>query len=252
MQNRQLILHDRKIRVYISDVGKPYILFVHGWGGSHKSLLALAQLLETDFSYILVDLPGFGSSDNPDPDWGVEEYADLIRWLIDSLNITPVHYFGHSFGGSLGIYLAAKYPQYIHKLMLCNSSFKRTGKTSKRALQMKKMVGLLPGGSYVFEKTKLMLYRVFFPDSDISKFPHLESNFRKIVQQDLSGLLEKITAPTYVLWGKDDTYTPVSMANELHKKLPNSTLKIFPDIGHNLPIKHATSVYTYVKSFLQE
>lgn len=217
----------------------PPLLFVHGWGGTSMSLLPLARLF-TGYETIVLDLPGFGKSDLPDPTWGVKEYANIVYQFCLQLGLKNIAYFGHSFGGSLGIYLASTKPELIEKLILCNSAFKRTSPGQSRFLLMK----CLP------MSMKRFLYRIFFPNSDSMKYPHLETNFRKIIIQDLSHLLPKIKTPTLILWGSADKDTPVPMAHELYEKIAGSTLKIFEGVTHGLPLKYPEFVYKEVMKFL--
>ena len=65
----------------INRKGEDPILLVHGWGGSAESLSPLAKILSTSNKVILVDLPGFGKSDLPDINWGVEEYTEVVADL---------------------------------------------------------------------------------------------------------------------------------------------------------------------------
>lgn len=226
-----------------SGSGNP-ILFVHGWGGSLKSLYPLYRLAATSSHAYIIDLPGFGESDYPGPDWGIEEYADIVARFIHIMDISPVAYFGHSFGGSIGIYLSANNPQLIHRLVLCDSSYKRDIKKSQPR-------GLVRAFSrFKVPLLKKIFYKIFYPDSDLLKFPHLEANFRKIVTQDLTPLVEKIPVQTLILWGETDGVTPVAWAYELKEKIAKSQLKVFPNIGHALPLKHPDIVYDELKKFL--
>ena len=235
-----LDLSGKLVNYKISGKGDPFLL-VHGWGGSSDSLKKLALLLSSEYKAITLDLPGFGKSDNPDPDWGVEEYAKFLVEFIDRLNLKPVIFFGHSFGGALGIYIASNYPNYIKRLILCGASYKRTAPSTTK---ISRLMNWLPP---IVKKT---VYKVFFPQSDLYKVPHLEANFRKIVTQDLTPVLKSIKAPTLILWGEEDRQTPVSHARELHDAINHSQLKIFPNIGHNLPLLHPKIVQEEIKKFL--
>jgi pimeloyl-ACP methyl ester carboxylesterase len=242
-------INNRKIHYKRSGHGPP-VLLVHGWGGTLYSLHALSHLLDNEYSVFILDLPGFGKSDNPPPHWGVEGYAECIRAFIKELKIDKPFYFGHSFGGEIGIFLASTYPRLFSKLVLCSSSFKREKKISKLARLLK----LIPENKRVFLKSiephiKKIYYRLLHRDSDLMKYPHLEHNFRKIITQDLTSESRHISTPTLILWGEDDTMTPVLWAYELAKYIPNSTLKVFPDVRHNLPIIHPDLVWTEVKPF---
>lgn len=219
------------------------LVLVHGWGGSMQSLQKLAERASTQYRTLRIDLPGFGQSGNPGPDWGVEEYAQCVDKVLNKLGISSCTYFGHSFGGSLGILLATRSPSRIKRLILCNSAYKRTGKKSHKALLIKHALEHIPFFPFVEERGKMLFYRIFFPRSDIARYPHLEHTFRKIMQQDLSQLPEHITVPTLILWGEEDTYTPVSLAHELQEKIPHATLHIVPQVRHNLPIQYPEIVW---------
>lgn len=235
-----LDLNDKTISYQIKGKGNP-ILLVHGWGGSSKSLETLAQLLSGKYKTIIIDLPGFGSSSKPDPSWGIDEYSNLLVDFIDKLNVKPVVFFGHSFGGTLGIFIASKYPSYISKLILCAASYKRnapsTAKISKYFIWVPPIL-------------KIIIYKLLFPQSDLYKIPELQVNFRKIVSRDLTPVLKTIKTPSLILWGEKDSQTPASYALELKKNLNSSRLKIFPEIGHNLPLQHPQLVYQEIKKFI--
>lgn len=217
----------------------PVILFVHGWGGTIQSLTPLSLLFKNNQT-ITLDLPGFGKSDLPDTDWGIDEYAGLIAEFCKKLQLNDVVYFGHSFGGALGIYLASHQSTFIKKLVLCDASFKREGKTKKPCHLMKLLPAFL----------KRITYRILFPSSDSMKFPLIETNFRKIVKQDLTKNTFSIRVPTLILWGQDDKDTPVLWAHELHKNILHSKLIVFPHITHGLPLKYPELVYQEVSKFI--
>jgi len=242
-------IRGKKIYYQLKGHGQP-ILLVHGWGGSSQSLEKLADLLSANFQTVLVDLPGFGQSDLPESNWGVEEYSNLIIDFLTSLNLSSIIYFGHSFGGSLGIYIAANYPQILTKLILCDSSFKREKIKTIIPQGIKNMLENNNLLYRLFLFVRLVIYKVFFRRSDLLRYPSLESVFKKLISQDLTPLLSKINAPSLILWGKRDKVTPLSYAYELKEKIKNSRLKIFPEISHNLPIAHPEKVFNEIKKFL--
>ena len=242
-------VNGKKIHYEEKGSGDP-ILFVHGWPATIKSLYKLYQIASINHRAIIIDLPGFGKSDNPDPDWGVEEFASHITTFIKELGIKKINYFGHSFGGELGIYIASHTPEVINKLIISNSSYKRNGKPKKLVKIFKKMFTSITKLKPVEPLAKKYFYRIFFPESDILKVPHLETNFRKIVTQDLTPYLKDIKLPTLILWGQIDTTTPIHWAHELNEKIKKSKLKVFPEATHNLPLKYPEEVFEEVENFL--
>lgn len=245
-------IQGKKINYEIGGRGHQWIVFVHGWGGTHRSLKKLAEHVGGKYKTLIFDLPGFGQSDYPGATWGVEEYAGLVVALLAELQIEKPIYFGHSFGGSLGIYIAAHTLVSLEKLVLCATSYKRTGKMSKPAVLANRfMETYFPFVAGLLSRAKPLLYKIFFRNSDLAKYPHLESNFRKIVTQDLTLLLSEIDVPTLILWGERDTYTPVAYADELEAKIRGSQKVVFPFKSHNLPIRYPEEVWQEMKVFLK-
>lgn len=70
----------------------------------------------------LVDFYGFGKTPHPDYPLTVKDYADGVLELMDKLNIEKATLVGHSFGGRVAIYIAAKYPEKVEKLVLVDSA----------------------------------------------------------------------------------------------------------------------------------
>jgi len=242
--------------------GKP-LLFVHGWGGSSNSLDSLSSFFKDTHDVIILDLPGFGKSDLPNSNWGSFDYVELIAQFITKLGLSNIIYFGHSFGGSLGIILSSTHPPLISKLILCNSAYKRTDKKSNTASSLKRLFYSIPLLNKAGPFFRRLGYSIFFRNSDLYKFPKLESNFKKIMSEDLTSLLSTVHVPTLILWGEEDKQTPVSLAYELKSKIQNSPLrpadrdfagqtklKIFKGKRHNLPLSDPQLVAQEIKVFI--
>ena len=152
-------INGKKIHYIKMGSGDKAMLLVHGWGGSHKSLRKLQESLSKDRLTYSIDLPGFGRSDLPAKTWGVEEYAAHVVAFIKKMKLESVIYLGHSFGGALGIYIAANYPDLIDKLILCAPSFKRSQKYCKLSKyeEFKFFVYNIPGITLL----RKIFYKVF-------------------------------------------------------------------------------------------
>lgn len=228
------------------------LLLVHGWGGSSKSLKPIWELASKHFDAIVIDMPGFGRSDNPNSGWGMIEYGLVLHKFIQKLNLKKVNYFGHSFGGGLGIFLASEYPDEIDTLILSGSAFRREMKVSVGVKTIKsQLLSKLPFYDKWQSPLRRIVYKIFFRNSDLTKFPQLESNYRKIITQEFVEYAPMVKQPTLILWGDEDTYTPVRYAHEIHEKIPGSEIKIFPGKRHNLPLVHSDIVFKEIKKFLR-
>jgi pimeloyl-ACP methyl ester carboxylesterase len=252
-------LNGRKINYVKEGSGNPCFVILHGWSGSFESLRPLHNLLKQKGTSVIIDLPGFGLSSNPEPSWGVYEYGDAILEFIRSLDCKKIVLIGHSFGGALSIYLSAKNPDLVDKLVLSAPSFKRKNESDIEKhisfYDVFKKITKTPFYKRVRPHTLLirkMYYKIFFPGSEILRFPHLESNFKKIVTQDISHLLSEVKQRTLILWGDEDSFVPLSHAYILKEGIEDSELKVFQGFDHSLPKLHPELVYKEIKNFIEK
>ncbi len=234
----------KKINYEVLGSGTP-ILFLHGWGGNNESLKNLALSYSDNYACHLIDLPGFGSSDKPENDWGVDQYADVIRRYILELNLSPAICMAHSFGGTVALKLACTDSDLFRKLVLFAPSFHRPNAAASKRYD----IGFLKKG-LLFPIRKL-LYKILYPNSDAVRFKHLEGVFRSIVNTDLRDDVKDIKCESLIMWGSDDIYVPLNDAYILNESIKESSLKIFDGVGHELPVYYPNLVVNDINSFLK-
>ena len=101
----------RGININYKDYGKKNgkaIVFLHGWGQNIEMMEPIANPFIKSHRLIILDLPGFGKSEEPKSVWSLEDYVEMIHSLLDSLDIKKPSLIGHSFGGKLSIIYASK------------------------------------------------------------------------------------------------------------------------------------------------
>lgn len=113
------------VRIYYLDVGhgSPPMLLLHGLSANAQSFGGLiAARLGDSFRLIVPDLRGRGRSDAPPTGYTIEDHARDMIALLDELGLERVVVVGHSFGGFLGIYLAATRPERVAKLVIIDAA----------------------------------------------------------------------------------------------------------------------------------
>lgn len=215
-------------------------VFLHGWGDSSKSWLFCAKFLQNQTA-LFVDFPPFGQSGKHPNDWTIFSYAHLVAWLCERLNIKKYNLVGHSFGGRVAIVLAAICKNEVQKVVLVDAAGLKPRRSVKYWLKI-----------WWFKLKKRL-------NMDVSKcgspdFLALDSKMRQvfvgIVNTHLDQFLRFICAPTLVVFGENDTTTPLYMAKKLHKKIKNSQLVILKNAGHFCFLDCRVEFLNQLKNFL--
>lgn len=115
------------VRLAFVETGKgdPAILLVHGMQCSHGHMLPLLEHLSRRYRVIAVDLRGHGRSDKPDTSYSKAEFADDLLFPCREIGIERPIGIGHSFGGSLLLWLAVNRPNALAGMVLLDSGVRR-------------------------------------------------------------------------------------------------------------------------------
>lgn len=214
------------------------IVLMHGWGCNLTTLASIERIaLREGYRVINVDFPGFGKSEEPDTVWGVEEYTQCIEELIEKLGIERPTLLGHSFGGRVGILYASRHPGVLDSLILVDAA----GIKPRRSLRYYLKV-------YSFKARKHLMYLIFGREAAERKLdkmraragssdyaqasPMMRRILSKVVNEDLTDRLSLIDVPTLLIWGENDTATPIADAKKMEKLIPDAGLVAFPGCGH--------------------
>lgn len=211
------------------------MLILHGWGSRAERWQKTAEILsQKGFKVIVPDLPGFGESQIPHYIWGLGEYCSLINDLAQYFKLDKFCLLGHSFGGALAAKYTSRYPQKIEKLFL-------VGAACIREKTLKKNFILTVSRLFRFLKNNLLIRRAFYKFIIKSDYPLsrgiMKDIYLKVIKQDLTNELEKITVPTIIIWGEKDDVVPLKFGKLINNKIKGSKLVIIPDGDHGLQIK---------------
>ncbi len=214
---------------------KKTLVILHGWGHNAALWQPVIEKLPPDYRYLLLDLPGFGQTDYLTAAAGVPEYTQFVLAFLAKLKLKKPALLGHSFGGQIGMYLAAKFPDSISHLLLLSPAGIRT-KTPKqktKTLIYKKFryfKAVLP--TFILKR----VIRLFTSTDYLNATPQHKAVLNQIVNQDLSDLLGEIKVPTEIIWGDLDTEIPYE-GKHLAEKIPDSRLWVLYGADHNPHLK---------------
>jgi pimeloyl-ACP methyl ester carboxylesterase len=233
------------------------VLMLHGWGAHIGLMWPLAQqLAPCGYRVYLLDLPGFGQTQPPPSAWSVADYAAFVVAYMDYHRLDQVHLIGHSFGGRLGLILGAEYPERFIKMALADSAgirsratfsihvrlnIYRLFRTALTTLGMKQLAQRL--GDWYGD-------RYGSPDYKAAQGVMRET-FVKVVNEDLLPYAARVKPSTLLLWGDQDTDTPLWQGQLLEKTIPDAGLVVLKGAGHYSYLDRLTETVRILDHFFK-
>jgi len=241
-----MIKHINNVDINYVDYGgcKNTIVLLHGWGQNIEMMKPIGDKLQKQNRIIIVDLPGFGLSNEPDTIWTMYDYTECIHELLKSLKVSNPIMIGHSFGGKISLIYASKYK--VQKLVLFGSPFKKEIKKLSMKTKILKSLKKIP----VLNKLER------FAKKHIGSRDYREASefMRKIlvehVNLDIEEDVKKIKCPTLIVWGTMDQEVPIERAYELEKLISDSAVIPYEGCSHYAYLERLPQTVNILKNFI--
>jgi pimeloyl-ACP methyl ester carboxylesterase len=245
----------RGIRTRVLEAGSPdapALVLVHGLFESHLAFEEVIGDLARRFHVIAPDLPGFGESEKPIParySYGVEAFAEAVADLIAAFGVGRASVVGHGLGGAVALTLAAVHAELVQRLVLIDPLTYPAAATFRARLPFMPVVG-----GFVFKQLwGRALFRATYRDEvfppgtplplaridrhyELFNTPAARESAHAVMRSMLDtraviARVSRVTAPTLVVWGRDDRRYPVAMAQRLAREIRGAKLEIM-ETGH--------------------
>jgi pimeloyl-ACP methyl ester carboxylesterase len=233
---------------------KEMLVIIPGWGGSHETWKSFTDLAQEKYDVQVIDLPCFGDEPCPKDVWGVVDYANFVKQRISQLPNRPIAILGHSFGGVVATSLAANNPAICTKLIICGAPIIRRKRGISKSIiwlaaKMGKILFKLPFVEKLDVFAKKAFYRIIH--SDYNKTSGIQREiFKKIIQEDQSGILSSISIPTLVIFGDKDTYVHPSDGEKIAHMIVGSKLEMVSGGKHGLHIQQPENLFRIIDNFI--
>ena len=217
------------------------LLLIHAFPLNRRMWDPQIAALKSEFEVIAPDIRGFGEYQPPSP-WTMDEMADDLRTMLDSLGIQTCTVAGVSMGGYIALAFWSKYPERISRLVLANTRARADNETEKNA-RNEMIAAIQQNGTAILPDR--MLPRLLRPNA-----PHdVLLAVRKMIEEasdsaatyavmamrdrvDFSTSLHRINFPTMVLTGADDVIIRAEDSRALADAIPGSRFITIPGSGH--------------------
>ena len=250
----------------------PAILFLHGLPTSGRLWDFVVPLLQSDFTCVLVDLPGFGESPLlPEGSLDPDRYSHTLEELRKQLAIPSWHIVGHDAGSTIAVHYAVLYSEHLNRLVLCSPPIFPELKVPWffRLFRARVFGDLIaPIGVPIFWRFffPVALYQLKQARTDIIEafrrpFRGFAGSRRFLnllrwgeptkVLAKTAQMLPSITAQTLILQGNADAAVPVSFATRAAESIPDSEMHIL-ECSHFLPLICADAMSEKIVPFFRE
>ncbi|HEY9076647.1 MAG TPA: alpha/beta fold hydrolase [Anaerolineaceae bacterium] len=192
---------------------------------------------------LLYDCRGMWQSAHPAGPYTMEQHADDLAALLDTLNIAQAHIGGISYGGEISLAFALRHSDRVKSLVVASAVAAVDAEMRERTLSWWQAAQAgdpeaLYQATYPLNFSSawaaanqplLQSARARYQKLDMSAFLELMGAFSRL---DLLDDLSKITQPTLVMVGEQDILKPPKYSRAIAARIPNAEFVLVPDAGH--------------------
>jgi pimeloyl-ACP methyl ester carboxylesterase len=259
-------------RVNYAEMGEgPPLVFIHGLSGCWQNWLENIPHMARRHRVVALDLAGFGESELPQEEISIPGYGRFVDAFLGDIGVEQATLVGNSMGGFIAAETAMSHPSRVDRLVLVSAAgLFRLGSGRQAALErLAKLfhpatAAVLARRDYLVKRPKLrrrILYGIVrYPEriepelvyevaSGAGK-PGFFDALNAIVGYDFSDRLPEISAPTLLVWGRNDRIVPVSGAYEYERLVPKARRVIFEETGHLPMLERPARFNQLVEEFM--
>jgi pimeloyl-ACP methyl ester carboxylesterase len=238
---------------YVDEGSGDVLLLLHGLFGALSNWEDVVETFRPHYRVVIPLLPIY---DMPLLKAGVPGLVNFVEDFVAAVQLPgPYTVLGNSLGGHVALVYTLHNAQQVSRLVLTGSS----------GLFEDSMGGSFPKrGNYAFVQervaytfydptvaTKELVDEVFSITNSNSKCLRIISIARSAQRHNLGKDLSRISVPTLLIWGLNDTITPPQVAHEFHRLLPNAELHFLDHCGHAPMMERPKAFNALLAQFLE-
>ena len=239
--------------------GRP-VLLLHGYSDSCRSYKPVFEAMPTTVRLLAPSLRGHGDSGRPLDGYRTRDFAEDMAAFIRTMDVGPVVIVGHSMGSAIAMRLSIDHPELVSGLVLIGAFATFSGNAGLVEFYRESISALedpVPV-EFVREFQESTLANPVDPDfirSVIHESLKLTARVwietgRGLFDDDFSDELDRIAAPTLILWGDADAFCPRADQHHLRRSIVGARLSIHRGAGHGLHWEDPTALVDELLAFL--
>ena len=255
----RITIDNVSLSVEVLGQGDPALVFLHYWGGTHRTWNAVISELLSDYQVVTYDMRGWGQSGAARDGYSIGALANEAMALVKQLGLSTYVLVGHSMGGKVAQLVASRRPEGLMGLVLVAPATPTPAHMPDQAKQEQ---------MHAYDNRETVLQTISFL---CARTPSAEL-IEQIVEDSLSGTAEaklawptegmaedisvdvaQIAVPTLVLAGEMDRLDSVDQhRKEVIARIEGSQMEIITGSGHLLPIDEPLQTAHAIRRFVSQ
>ena len=221
----------------------PPLVLAHGASVDSRMWQPQLAALAGEFTVVAWDEPGAGGSSDVPAEFTLADYADRLAALIEALGLGPAHVAGLSWGGTVVQELYRRHPSLVATLIMVDTYAGWKGSLPEEELRAR-VAGVREMLAAPAEEFDPALPGLFGGEPSRELVELMEemaadvrpSSLRRLLSvmavADLRDVLPTIAVPTLLIWGELDARSPLAVARQFERAIPDAQLVVIPGAGH--------------------
>lgn len=266
-RRRAILVGGRRVHVLEAGEGEPVVL-LHGIAGSTASFAPLVPALARERRVLALDLPGFGRSEPLPGALRTSALADAVAATLDVLGVARAALVGQSLGGVVALHLALARPGLAASLVAISAGYALAIPPEADPARRGHVPGTLRLLAPASRDDAAALLALVLDDPARAANPAaIEEVFRAHLatsvacdalvasfgrrEDALDGRLGDVRAPTLVVAGASDRFTPPALSERLASAIPDARFAAVAHAGHAPVAERPVEVLALVERHLR-
>ena len=250
-----------EVSLYVEEkgAGAPSLVFLHYWGGTHRTWSRVTDQLRGTYHTIAYDMRGWGQSGGAESGYSISELANEAAALITQLKLNKYVLVGHSMGGKVAQLLASRRPEGLIGLILVAPASPAPTRFPEEARQQQ--IHAYDNRETVLQIIAFLSHRTPEPEiteqiveDSLSGVPAAKLAWpTAAILEDISLELPQIAVPTLVLAGEHDHIDSIEQhRREIVARITGAELQIIHGSGHLVPIDEPLQLASAIGDFVAQ
>ena len=252
------------LRLHYAEQGDPTgeaIIFLHGYSDSWFSFSRVLPLLSPAYHAFAFSQRGHGDSDKPECCYTVDDFAADVGAFMDAVGVEDATLVAHSTGAVTAQRVRVIYPRRVSRLVMISAQ-----SVNEAVLALREVVRTLDDPvppEFVQEFQESTIYVPVpreFLTTVVSESVKLPARVWRDVMEgtvlslgpDHEAQLREINVPTLIMCGKQDALFPREEHERLAAAIPNATLEVYPETGHDVHWERPEQVVRDLEGFMKD